>query len=109
MKLKAKGTRNEHKTIAYLEKDGWACTRSAGSLGVWDIIAINSSCVLLIQVKSNNWPAPEERQKLQDFPAPIVAAKEIWRWDDYARSPRIKFLRADNTWPESSPTPKKPS
>jgi hypothetical protein len=30
---KAKGTRNEHRSIALLEASGYRCTRSAGSLG----------------------------------------------------------------------------
>lgn len=38
MNAKRKGTRNEHRSIRLLEAGGYACTRAAASLGVWDII-----------------------------------------------------------------------
>jgi hypothetical protein len=43
MNAKAKGTRNEHRSIGMLEAAGYQCTRAAGSLGAWDIIGIGST------------------------------------------------------------------
>ena len=40
---KAKGTRNEHRSIRLLEAAGYACTRAAASLGAWEIIGIGST------------------------------------------------------------------
>jgi len=40
MKTKRKGSRNEHRTMALLEAAGYSCTRSGGSLGVFDVVAI---------------------------------------------------------------------
>jgi Holliday junction resolvase len=40
MKAKRKGTRNEHRTIRLLEAAGYSCTRSGGSLGVFDVVAL---------------------------------------------------------------------
>jgi hypothetical protein len=90
---KRKGTRNEHKTIKYLEERGYACTRSAGSLGLFDVIAIRRH-TKAIQVKSNRWPGQEEEGTLSSYaedPA-FNASVEIWRWDDYAREPRVRCL-----------------
>ncbi len=60
-KSKDKGTRRELQTIRYLEDRGFACTRAAGSMGVWDVIADRRDFTLRIQVKSNHWPGPAER------------------------------------------------
>jgi Holliday junction resolvase len=42
MNAKAKGTRNEHRSMRLLEAAGYRCTRSAASLGEWDIVGIGS-------------------------------------------------------------------
>ena len=50
----AKGARLERKALHALEAEGYVCTRSAGSHGVWDITAVRGvEPVLLIQVKAN--------------------------------------------------------
>ena len=56
MRAKRKGTRNEHRTMALLESAGYHCTRSGGSLGVFDVIGIGSSDIVLVQVKTRDWP-----------------------------------------------------
>ena len=53
MNTKAKGNRSEYKSIRLLEAAGYACTRAAASLGVWDIIGVGSQDIILLQVKSN--------------------------------------------------------
>jgi Holliday junction resolvase len=40
MNAKAKGSRNERRSIRLLEAAGYACTRAAASLGAWDIIGV---------------------------------------------------------------------
>jgi hypothetical protein len=47
MNSKRKGSRNEHRSIAILEAAGYRCTRSAASLGEWDIVGIGSTDVVL--------------------------------------------------------------
>jgi Holliday junction resolvase len=56
MNCKKKGTRNEHRSIAILEAAGYKCCRSAASLGAWDIVGIGSTDVVLIQVKTRDFP-----------------------------------------------------
>jgi Holliday junction resolvase len=51
---KAKGTRAEHRSIRLLEAAGYACTRAAASLGVWDIIGVGSTDVVPVQVKTRD-------------------------------------------------------
>ena len=54
MNTAAKGARNEHRSMAVLESAGYRCTRSAASLGAWDIIGISSQDVVLCQVKTSS-------------------------------------------------------
>ena len=92
MNPKAKGTRAEHKTIRWLEALGYRCTRAAGSLGEWDIIAIGPRDVRLVQVKCNRFVYGVEKEKLELFRAPENVSKEVWRWDDYAREPKVVVM-----------------
>jgi hypothetical protein len=90
MNTKRKGTKREHKTMQRLESAGYRCTRAAASLGEWDIIAISPHDIRLIQVKSNRWPVRKEMARLEKFRVPAGVKKEVWRWDDYVRQPRIR-------------------
>ena len=51
---KAKGTRQEHRSIARFEAVGYQCCRNAASLGVWDIVGITSENVVRVQVKTRD-------------------------------------------------------
>ena len=53
---KAKGTRNEHRSMRLLEAAGYSVTRAAASLGAWDLVAISAKDVALVQVKTRDWP-----------------------------------------------------
>jgi len=86
---KAKGARVELKTRDWLEKRGYKVTKSGGSLGEFDLIAINEHRILLIQVKSNRQPPPKERAAIRAFKCPWSCRKEVWVWKDYARKPTI--------------------
>lgn len=92
MNTKAKGNRNEHRSIRLLEAAGYSCTRAAASLGAWDIIGIGSTDVVLVQVKTNAWPGSVETETMKSFPAPANARKLIHRWRDRQRLPDVREL-----------------
>lgn len=94
MNCKRKGTRLERKTLALLKAAGYTCIRSAASLGVFDVIAINPLGIRCLQIKANAWPGPVERESLRNAAKamPPNAFIECWRWDDGARQPLIKSL-----------------
>ena len=79
---KKKGSRKEIETIDILKTLGFTCTKAGGSFGSWDIVAIDDERVLLIQVKSNRWPAQVELQKLSAGAVPEFCARLIFRFDD---------------------------
>jgi len=94
VKCKRKGNRLEQKTIAKLSAAGYLCIRSAGSQGPFDVLALSPLGIRCIQVKSNDWPRPEEREGLRmaAMGLPSNARIECWRWNDNAREPIIKRL-----------------
>jgi Holliday junction resolvase len=94
MNAKAKGTRNEHRSIRLLEAAGYACTRAAASLGAFDIIGIGSKDVVLVQVKTRDWPGAVETETLREFPVPPNARKLVHRWRDRERLPDVKEVGA---------------
>lgn len=96
MNTKAKGNRNEHKTIRLLEAAGYACTRAAASLGVFDVIGIGSTDVVLVQVKSNEWPRSVEMEAMQLFPVPPNCRKLVHRWRDRVRVPDVREIKGAN-------------
>lgn len=79
---KKKGSRKEIETIDILKTLGFTCTKAGGSFGSWDIVAIDDERVLLIQVKSNRWPAQIELQRLNAGAVPQFCARLIFRFDD---------------------------
>ena len=91
---KAKGTRLEHRTIRLLEAVGYSCIRAAGSLGPFDLVAVNRLGSRFIQVKANDWPRPAEREtmRLAARNLPPDSLVECWRWDDRSRQPQIRQL-----------------
>jgi Holliday junction resolvase len=89
---KRKGSRNEHRSIRLLEAAGYACTRAAASLGVFDIIGVGATDIVLVQVKSNVWPRAEEMEQIKLFRAPANAKRLIHRWRDRVRIPDVKEL-----------------
>lgn len=92
MNTKRKGNRNEHKSIRLLEAAGYACTRAAASLGTFDIVAIGSQDIVLLQVKSNEWPRSIEMESLQAFPCPPNCRKLVHRWRDRQSLPDVREL-----------------
>lgn len=92
MNTKAKGTRNEHRSMALLEAAGYKCCRSAASLGAWDIIGIGATDVVLCQTKSNEWPRAAEMEILENFLVPPNCRKLVHRWRDRQRMPDVREL-----------------
>lgn len=90
MNCKAKGNRNEHKTMAILEAAGYACTRSSASLGVFDVVGISSDDIVCVQVKSNQWPGTIEMEMIRDFVVPSNCRKIVHRWRDGQRLPDVR-------------------
>ena len=77
IKTKAKGSRRERQVKKMLEAQGYLCSKSGSSLGLFDIIAINENEVRLIQVKSS-WISPAEKKRIKLLKVPPEVVKEIW-------------------------------
>jgi Holliday junction resolvase len=90
MNPKRKGTRNEHRSIKLLEAAGYRCTRAAGSLGVFDIIGVSATDVVLVQVKTRDWPGSVETEAIKEFPTPPNARKLLHRWRPLQRTPDVR-------------------
>jgi len=92
MNAKAKGSRRERQTIELLQAQGYSCTKSGGSLGVFDVIAVGADDLLLVQVKSNRWPSSAEMSAIASFAAPANCRRIIHRWRDRATAPDVKEI-----------------
>lgn len=79
---KRKGTQNEHRSIAWLEGQGFKVTRAAGSLGEFDLVAVKASRVEFIQVKSNKAPSFKEQVGMLAVPMPPCCKRVIHLWKD---------------------------
>jgi len=90
MNAKRKGTHNEYRSMRLLEAAGYRCTRAAASLGEWDIIAVGSTDVVLLQVKTRDWPGTVEMEQLRLFPAPPCCKKLVHRWRDRQHMPDVR-------------------
>lgn len=73
-----------------LEAAGYRCTRSGGSLGVFDIVGVSATAVVLVQVKSRDWPGQVEMEAIREFPCPPNAQKLLHRWRNWQRTPDVK-------------------
>jgi len=94
-----KGRRNEYKTIHVLEEEGYYCVRSAGSKGLFDIIAIRPNDIKMIQVKTNRKPTKQEVDKLWTFGGDYLIDNsgecthiETWLWKDKQKKPEIEVI-----------------
>ena len=103
MNAKRKGWRREDQARKQLEKEGYYVTRSGGSLGAWDLVAIRRDweplpegavmpLVRLVQVKSNRPPPRKEMQVLRSFITFCdMISREVWIYPD--RKPvRVEVL-----------------
>lgn len=93
MNSKAKGTRAEHKARRQLEAEGYVVTRAGGSLGLFDLVAIGSADVRLVQVKAGTARlSRRERAEIAALVVPANVRRECWRFPDRARTPAIEPL-----------------
>lgn len=92
MNNKAKGSRNERRTIALLEAAGYSCMKAGGSLGVFDVIGMGANDFIAVQVKTNRSASPAEIETIKDFRVPTNCKKLIHIWQDRKRMPIIKEL-----------------
>jgi len=101
MNAKRKGWRREDQARKQLEKEGYYVTRSGGSLGLWDLVAIRRDAALrlagptflfrLVQVKSNRPPSRKEMERLRRFTVSPMVSREVWIYHD--RKPvRVEVL-----------------
>lgn len=75
-----------------LEASGYRCTRSAASLGEWDIVGIGSTDVVLVQVKTRDWPGTVEMAVLEEFKVPPNVRKLVHRWMPRKALPDVREL-----------------
>jgi uncharacterized protein with GYD domain len=75
-----------------LEAAGYRCTRSAASLGEWDIVAIGANDVVLVQCKTRDWPGSVEMAVLREFVTPQFVRKLVHRWRDGCSTPDVREL-----------------
>ena len=92
MNRKRKGTRNEHRSIELLEAQGYKCTRAAASLGAFDVIAIRADSIVLLQVKTRDWPGTFEMETIRAFKCPPNCVKMIHRWTDGIIQPDVRLV-----------------
>ena len=95
-----KGRRKELKVRDILEAAGydvqlaplptrWA--RQNDLFGLWDVMAVNTTTIRFIQVKSRK-PGPEYIEQLQMWQCPPNCTKELWVLEDRVKEPIITIL-----------------
>ena len=89
---KAKGNRNARRSMDFYEKQGYYCTKSSASLGMWDFVGYSKSDWICVQVKSNRRPRSLEMMELQEAEVPPGTKKILHVWKDYQRDPEIEEL-----------------
>ena len=75
-----KGANAEREAKRLLEMLGYGVLRAAGSIGEFDLIAVYSTHIRLVQVKSDTGKVtPEEREKIELYDVNYNwTTKEIW-------------------------------
>jgi hypothetical protein len=90
------GTRAERRAGATLEAEGYLVCRAAGSLGLFDLVAVGAVDVRLVQVKrgiarANGRTITQYRAIAALVVAPFVR-KEVWIYRPRARAAEIRPL-----------------
>jgi len=91
------GKRAEYKVRKTLENEGYTCFRSAGSKGLFDVIAINSCEVRLIQVKfteKDKYTEDKNCKLAKNLGVPENTKKELWIFYSY-RGHEIRELKEE--------------
>lgn len=79
MNRKAEGSRNERLSMRFLGFAGYACARTAASLGVFDVVRIRPTDIVLVQCKSNRWPDEIELGESRNFRCPPDGRRLVHR------------------------------
>lgn len=88
---KRRGGHNERRARDYLYQIGATrVVKSGASLGEFDLVAFFPGEVVLVQVKSNTWPGPQERANMRAVLNYTYVKKIMLRWDDRAREPQLR-------------------
>jgi len=87
-----KGRAQEYRAMKELEEENFVSIRTAGSHGMFDVIAINENSIRLIQIKKTigkkvYLPA-DELNKIINMKCPTNVTKELW-------------VRANRKWTKS--------
>jgi len=84
-----RGVEIERRIIQQLEEVGYKASRTAGSHGIYDVIAENGLGIRLIQAKrvkkGSSYKAEykEAKEKMSAMPKLPSVSREIWVWEDY--------------------------
>jgi Holliday junction resolvase len=89
---KAKGTRNEHRSMAIFEAAGYQTMRSAASLSVFDFIAWNHEEIVYCQVSTRDWKYGLELDALEQTVVPPNGRKVLHRWRYGCSEPDVRVL-----------------
>jgi copper chaperone CopZ len=93
-----KGQRNELRAKKILEAAGYEVEKTTGSKfgsqdfwGLFDLLAMSSTQLRLVQVKTN-YCRPEVKEAIKEFPCPPTITKEVWVFKDRVKEPIITVL-----------------
>jgi hypothetical protein len=82
------GANLERAAKRYLEDNGYYVTKSGGSKGVVDLVALKPGEVLLVQCKTDGYLAPAERTALRQLALRLNATALAGRWAKEGRAAR---------------------
>jgi len=98
-----RGYRAELRAIRRLRREGYSTVRSAGSKGVFDVIAYNQKEIKFIQVKKvkdvyfNEEKVHhffrDEIKKIRSETVPVFVVKELWVYTDKRQGPHIEVIK----------------
>ena len=73
-----KGAKAEREAKKLLEMLGYDVVRSAGSKGMWDLVACYATHIRLIQVKVEGAMTPGEYESIKEYRVSDFCTKEVW-------------------------------
>lgn len=98
-RIDKRGNFAEQRIANLLRKDAWSVYRSAGSRGLYDLIAYKSNELLFIKVKRTLHPCSlrhlisnKELCKIKEDEIPY-GRKEIWIWEDGHNHRKVKIQK----------------
>jgi hypothetical protein len=84
-----KGRAAEYRTMRVLEAAGYRCSRSASSKGLWDVVGLSGTDVVLCQVKAGARPSPSTYSEFVELVVPGNVRKLVHWWRPRAREPEV--------------------